>query len=252
MNQFEYTLKIQELERAKYKKQFDAIMRQMVEGLRGMKSHSGWRNSVYIHLNSDNFEATKLHYKVFAKAINNIKGMAGIAGFISDTFKNLEKSMSAYVAKNGDYEMYLDVFEYSQDIQCDGGSFSKLLIPFISIIGDNEYPYKLCFDVYVSSGYSSLNFETTTQRYNTKFLSDRTDLRLLIELEDLRNKFDSTTRWTVLEELLDEVYNNPASEIDLDNNPLVQTRESTRRILESIDRVVERSNGQLPVQTAAA
>ena len=253
MNFFEYTLKIQELERAKYKKQFDTIMREMVTGLKAMESHGSWGNTFYARTNKDNFEETKLYYKVFAKAINNIKNMVGIADFISAVFNALEKNMSVYVAENGDYEMYLDVFEYSQDIKCDGNNLDRVVIPFISIIGDKEYPYKFKFDVYVSTGYRTLTFESKkTKHYNTKYLSDGADLSLLIELEDLRSKFDNSTRWTVLEELLDEVYNNPTTSSDPGNNSLKQTRESTRRILESIDRVVERTNGQLPVQTTAA
>ena len=252
MNFFEYTLKIQELERAKYKKQFDAIMRQMITGLRDIEGHGGWGNTIYVQLNDNNFEETKLHYKVFAKAINNIKDMHGIADFISHTFNDLEKDMVTYVTENGDYEMYLDVFEYSQAIQCYSSTLDKSVIPFISIIGDKEYPYKFKFDAYPSTGYSNLTFESKRSKYyNTKYLSDGADLRLLIELEDVRNKLDKDKHWTVLEELLSEVYDNPASVHDSDNT-LLQTRESTRRILESIDRVVERTNGQLPVQTAAA
>ena len=252
MNFFEYTLKIQELERAKYKKQYDAIMREMVTGLKAIESHGDWSNTLYAYTNDNNFEQTKLYYKVFAKAINSIKDMNGIADFISRSFDNLEKSISEYVAKNGDYEMYLDVFEYSQDIKCDSRHLAKLVIPFISIIGDKEYPYKFKFDAYSSTGYSTLTFESKNPKYyNTKYISSGADLRLLIELEDVRNKFDKNKRWTLLEELLDEIYSNPAATNGPDN-VLEQTRESTRRILESIDRVVERTNGQLPVQTTAA
>ena len=251
MDIFNYTLKIQELERAKYKKQYDAIMRECHKGLQEMKDHSGRGNTVHVYLKESNFEETKLWYKIYAKAINGISDLNTTAGFLTDDFDNFEKAMVRYVAELGDYNEYLDTFQYSKDIMCDSGLLTKLFTKYNEMIGNNPYPYKLRFLAYASHNYSNIGYEVRQQPYfSTKYVTNGTNIQLLIELEDYKTTLDPTIKYTLLEESLDEIYNSPLDSGNI--NSITDIRESAQRIVDAIDTIKARTDGQLPIQAPAA
>ena len=253
MDLFNYTLKIQELDRAKYKKQYDAIMREMFTKAQEIYSHTYYSNYMYTRITEENFDQYKLIYKVYAKAINGINDLNTTAGFLIGGFNNLETNIVTYIADHGDYNTYLDTFEHSIDIQCTIGTVTDIFEKYVRIIDDNPYPYKIVFNTHTSGNYTNIAYGIKPiPTFKTKYISTKADIRLLIELEDFKSILDPSKTYTLLEEALDEIYSAKSN----DNNSVITTIDtykiSAQRIVDAISVIQERIDGQLPVQTSAA
>ena len=206
MDIFNYTLKIQELDRVKYKKDVEAIIREMYKN--ATSTHTG-RYS-YFDVDTKNYQEMKLIYKIWAKALQH-KAKPTLAAFLTESFTDLEKKMYAYAVGNTSYEELLDVFQYSMDVKTYGGLVSGRYSKLVEIVRDRALPFKVEHDLGISQNYGSIGY--IIQNTPTMDVANiRTgNFNLLIELEDFKSKLDKDINYTVLEDTLKELYSAIAS-----------------------------------------
>lgn len=251
MNQFEYIVKIEELERAKYKKQYDAIMREMHVAAKELDAHQ-WGTYLNPDINADNYQSFKLLYKVYAKAINSISDTNYTANFLIDGFYNFERAMVSHFINFGTYYMYLDAFEYSTNIQTPSLNLIDKFHKIATIIGDNKYPYKFDFSTYTTSQYSGVvsNMENRIL-YDVEPMSYGFDAILQLECQ-YEPVLTAGNRLSVYDEVLEMYYSSPSDRNSNTDANITTLEAELNGMLRALARIKEETNGRLSVQIAAA
>lgn len=155
MNQFQYIVKIKEIEKLKTGVAIDKEIRELTQKIQEVtKGSRQWSSNV----TSDNIQEIELLYKCLSKVSPMYKGKKGMPGKFGEFEHMINQKIGNYYLKNYkdiSYDRFVDTFKESNILTVDGSNYITELKKLDYIYRDNPLTFSINYQFYSSSKFNT-------------------------------------------------------------------------------------------------
>jgi hypothetical protein len=206
MNIFEYTLLIQEVDKATTLKKTEEILRKVNE-----ESYLQKTGYYYGDIVRPELAEEILLYKVARRALNHRTSNDNLPLFITEGVAKVESGLMFRLSERDiPYETLMDTFEFTEHVKLQNQLREDNLIKLIKIVGENKMPCTINYNLAMPTAYGNVwdnlneNGKVFTAdsigRYGVRF-------NYLFYIEDIKRQMPEKD-YTIIEDLLGTLYNN--------------------------------------------